>query len=81
MKSEAESLENLEEGLVPDSNFLATPGPSGTLVPGAAGEGLGTAPHVGTEAGNPEGGWPPAQVSVSCLSHLPLLSPVRGVLH
>lgn len=57
------------------------PGPSGTLVLGAGGEGLGTVPHVGTEAGSPGGGCPPAQVGASCLSHLPLLSLVGGVHH
>lgn len=85
MKSEGKSLENLGRGtrqLLPRLKFsLAMPGPSGTLVPGAGGESLGITPHVGTEAGNPGGGFPPAQVRVPCLFHLPLPSLVGGIHH
>lgn len=82
MPCETESLEILGQRprqLLPRlKSFPAMPGPSGTFILGAGGEGLGTVPHVGTEADSPGGGCPPAEAGTTCLSHLPLLSLVGG---
>lgn len=61
MPCETESLEILGRGprqfLHRLKSVLAMPGPSRTLVLGAGG-GLGTVPHMGTEAGSPGGRGP-----------------------